>query len=247
MQRYFVKSDQIQENQIIIVGDDVHHIKRVMRFRQGTNILCTDGKGQDYLAEIVELTDETVQCKIIQVTPSKGEPKLEIALAQALPKGDKWEWILQKGTELGVTAFYPFVSERTVVKVHADKLEKKRSRWKRIVKEAAEQAHRGRMPEIHPPLRWEALLSLIKQHPHAWIAYEKGGKPIRSCLEEQRNRKRALFIVGPEGGFSSLEIEEARKAGAVPVTLGPRILRTETASIVGLSCILYANGELGGE
>lgn len=247
MQRYFVDRDQIKENQIIIVGDDVHHIRNVMRFRKGANIVCVDGQGNDYLTEIVELAKEAVQCQIIKMMPSTGEAKLKIALAQALPKGDKWEWILQKGTELGVTTFYPFMSERTLVKIRPEKLAKKQIRWKRIVKEAAEQAHRGIIPEIYPPLHWDAFLSLLKKQSNAWIAYEKGGKPFRTCLEGQPDQSSALLIIGPEGGFSPVEIEEAKKAGAIPVTLGPRILRTETASIVGLSCLLYAHGELGGE
>jgi len=247
MQRYFVQRDQIKENRIIIVGDDVHHIKRVMRFRKGTNIICADGKGNDYLTEIVELTKEAVICKIISITPSKGETKRELVLAQALPKGDKWEWILQKGTELGVTSFYPFFSARTLVKIHPEKLEKKLKRWQRIVKEAAEQAHRGVLPVIHPPLRWDSLLSLVQKQSNVLIAYEKGGRPIRACLEERQEQTSAWLIIGPEGGFAPDEIEAAKNAGAVPVTLGPRILRTETASIVGLTCILYANGELGGE
>ncbi len=247
MQRYFIHSDQLDHNMITIVGDDVHHIKRVMRFQQGTRITCVDGKGHDYLVEILTITKEAVHCKILKIMPSKGEPNLQISLAQALPKGDKWEWILQKGTELGVTQFYPFTSERTVVKVHPGKVGKKLQRWQRIVKEAAEQAQRGRIPEIHPPMTWDALLSRIQQQENVWIAYEKRGESLRTCLEQRRAQQQVLLIIGPEGGFSASEIDEAEKAGAVPVTLGPRILRTETASLVGLSCILYAHDELGGE
>lgn len=246
MQRYFIKSNQMNKNMITILGDDVHHIKRVMRFREGTQIICVDGKGHDYLVEIIKMTGEAVYCKILKIVPSEGEAKLQISLAQALPKGDKWEWILQKGTELGVTQFYPFTSERTVVKVHSEKVKKKLLRWQRIVKEAAEQAQRGKIPEVHPPIKWDSLLSIIKQQEHVWIAYEKGGQSIRSCLERRGDKCKVLLIIGPEGGFSPFEIDEAVKAGAVPITLGPRILRTETASLVGLSCILFANDELGG-
>lgn len=246
MQRYFIEDHQLKPNMITIVGDDVHHIRRVMRYQEGTPLICVDGKGHDYLVEIAKITDAAVHCKIIKVMPSKGETKLQIALAQALPKGDKWEWILQKGTELGVAQFYPFLSERTVVKIHSEKVDKKLSRWQRIVKEAAEQAERGIIPKVHHPVKWDSLLSIIQQWENVWIAYERGGKPFRSCLEQQKEDQQALLIVGPEGGFSPNEIEEAVQAGAEPVTLGPRILRTETAAVVGLSCILYANGELGG-
>lgn len=248
MQRYFVDRKQITNHSIIITNhDDIHHISKVMRFCTGTELICVDGLGNDYVAKITQITKNEVTCDIIKIHPSQGEPLTKIILAQSLPKGERWNWVLQKGTELGVTQFLPFISERTVVKIDEKKAEKKRDRWQRIVKEAAEQSARGIIPEVSSPRTWKDLLSVIKEQAHAWIAYENGGKPLNACLQPLEGKQAILLIVGPEGGFSATEIEEAVQAGATPITLGSRILRTETASLVALSCVLYSMNELGGE
>lgn len=247
MQRYFVEDGQINGSWIIITNrDDLYHISKVMRFRVGTKLVCVDGKGHDYLSEITQITKQAVHCKVLKIMPSQGEPKTQLIVAQALPKGERWDWVLQKGTELGVTQFIPFTSERTVVKVHPEKVAKKRERWQRIVKEAAEQSGRGIIPEVSRPISWSELLSYLEKTETAWIAYEKGGKSLQSCMQQLSTSNQIVLIIGPEGGFSEQEIESAVHAGAIPITLGPRILRTETASLVALSCILFATNELGG-
>jgi len=246
MQRYFVDPDQIGSRTVTIVGDDVHHIKKVMRFRPGDPIICCDGRGTDYITAIDTLGTDEVVCRVVERRPSAGEPRISVTVAQSLPKGDKWEWVLQKGTELGATAFLPFVSARTIVKWDAKKAEKRRERWMRIVKEAAEQAHRGTIPEVMPVVDWQKLLSRAASAGCAMIAYEGGGLPIRQVLAEGIHSS-FLLIVGPEGGFEEREVKEAEAAGAVPVSLGSRILRTETAAVAMLTAVMYASGEMGGE
>ncbi len=245
MQRYFVSTQQIAAESIQITGGDVHHLKNVMRARVGDQIICCDGKGTDYFVEIEQIHSQYILCRILKQLPSQGEPQTEIIVAQSLPKGDKFEMILQKGTEVGAVSFLPFVSRRTVVKLDPKKATKKVERWQRIAKEAAEQAHRGRIPDLVAPLSWQELLAEVKKVDLALIAYEKGGQPLERLLFP--SAARILLIIGPEGGFTEQEIAEATAAGAHVLTLGPRILRTETASLVALSCILFAKGELGGE
>ncbi|AUS09474.1 16S rRNA (uracil(1498)-N(3))-methyltransferase [Laceyella sacchari] len=245
MQRYFIAQEQIVETSIRLVGDDVHHIKNVMRNKPGDRIICCAGQGLDYLAEIESIDGDQIIARIVERTPSRGEPRTKVLIAQSLPKGDKLEWILQKGTELGASAFLPFSSERSIVKIDARKIGKKRERWERIVKEAAEQAHRGKLPTVATPMSWKALLQEIGKRECAWIAYEKGGLPLAEAMASAKDE--ILLIVGPEGGFTESEIEEAREAGAVPISLGSRILRTETAPLMALSCILFARQDLGGE
>ncbi|MFC7440636.1 16S rRNA (uracil(1498)-N(3))-methyltransferase [Laceyella putida] len=245
MQRYFIAQEQIMETTIRLVGEDVHHIKNVMRNKPGDQIICCAGQGIDYLVEIESLDSSEVMTRIVERMPSKGEPRTKILLAQSLPKGDKLEWILQKGTELGASAFLPFSSERSIVKLDARKIDKKKERWDRIVKEAAEQAHRGAVPTVATPLSWKALLQEITKRECAWIAYEKGGLPLAEAIGSAADE--ILFIVGPEGGFTEAEIQEAKEAGAVPISLGSRILRTETAPLMALSCILFARQDLGGD
>jgi 16S rRNA (uracil1498-N3)-methyltransferase len=246
MQRYFVRPDQIGTETITIAGDDVHHIKKVMRFRPGDAIICCDGRGTDYVTAIDTIGTHEVVCRVVDRRPSVGEPRVSVTVAQSLPKGDKWEWVLQKGTELGATAFVPFVSARTIVKWDAKKAEKRRERWMRIVKEAAEQAHRGTIPEVMPVADWQALLDRTASAGCAMIAYEGGGHPIQQVLEKGGHSS-FLLIVGPEGGFEEREVREAEAAGAVPVSLGSRILRTETAAVAILTAVMYASGEMGGE
>lgn len=245
MQRYFVQSQQIRNKTIHITNDDVHHIKKVMRFRVGAKLICVDGVGNDYLVEIIEMGKQEIICQILQATPSTGEPQCEIVLAQAIPKGERFDFVLQKATELGVTRIIPFHSSRTVVKIHSDKAVKKRERWQRIVKEAAEQSGRGIIPQVDLPVSWKELLVQVSEFQAAWIAYEQGGQSLRTCLESETDLKQILLIIGPEGGFTPEEITEVSLAGGIPITLGPRILRTETASLVALSSILYATDELG--
>src|SRR5690606_30085389 len=136
MQRYFINPKQINGDCISITNnEDIHHISRVMRFRVGDQIICVDGLGHDYYAEIVQIKKTAIDLKILQVSPSQGEPSIQMILAQSIPRGERWDWVLQKGTELGVTRFIPFFSERTIVKIAKEKVEKKHTRWQRIVKE----------------------------------------------------------------------------------------------------------------
>jgi 16S rRNA (uracil1498-N3)-methyltransferase len=160
------------------------------------------------------------------------------------------EIVIQKGTEIGAARFLPFLSERTVVQYDAKKEAKRTERWQKIAKEAAEQAHRNRVPEIEAVLSWKQLLEQAEQVDAAWICYEKeDGKQLRAAIQEilaGEKRTNFLFAVGPEGGFTEQEIQQAEEAGFVSVSLGKRILRTETAAMVGLTCLLYESGEMGG-
>lgn len=246
MQRYFISPEQVEGEKFSIKGEDVHHIRRVMRMRPGDLLVACDGEGTDYIGELIEGNGDAVTCRILRRKPSTSEPRLQVTLAQSLPKGDKWEWVLQKGTELGASFFLPFTSRRTVVKWDRAKAEKRRERWKRILKEAAEQSHRGRIPAVSPVTDWNGLLDAIKGSDLALIAYEGGGEPLSAALS-RKVTSHLLLIVGPEGGWEEEEVRQARDAGAIPVSLGTRILRTETAAVAMLACTMFANGEMGGE
>jgi 16S rRNA (uracil1498-N3)-methyltransferase len=246
MQRYFVLPEQISEQEVLIRGEDVHHLKNVMRAKPGQQLIVCSGQGLDYQAEVMEIGAQEVRCRILGTSASRGEPDTKVTIAQSVPKGDKLEWIIQKGTELGAVSIIPFISKRTVVKIDARKAEKKRERWQRIAKEAAEQAHRGRIPAVSNPLSWEKLLEQMERAEAAFIAYEKGGIPLKQAILSTK-AKNIMLIIGPEGGFEEGEIAEAKGKGVIPITLGSRILRTETAPLVALSCIMFARDDLGGE
>lgn len=239
MQRYFVNKEQFSDNQVIITGDDVHHISKVLRGNIGDKIICANGEGYDVDAEIVSIDSKRVVCRIVNTLVDSREPKIELILAQALPKADKMDLIIQKGTEIGVTTFLPFTSERTIVQLNDKKEQKRVERWEKIAKEAAEQAHRSRVPKILPITTIKELLNNLDTV-LPLIAYEKEDtNSLSKVLTKGLSDKKILLIIGPEGGFTEKEIRIAEEKGAIPISLGKRILRTETAGIVGAANIIY--------
>jgi len=177
----------------------------------------------------------------------RGEPSTSVWIAQSLPKGDKFETVIQKGTEIGVTAFIPFVSARTIVQYDAKKETKRLARWRKIAKEAAEQAHRGKVPDVREAIGWKELLKLAGEAALTVFCYEKeDGTQLKDVLRSAPRPVDGpiLVVIGPEGGFTESEAEEAENAGCKLTGLGRRILRTETAGMVAASCILYEYGEM---
>jgi 16S rRNA (uracil1498-N3)-methyltransferase len=250
MQRYFLRPEQFQGQTVTIDGDDSHHLQRVMRAEVGDEVICSNGVDREALVRITALDKGVVTGMAVHELKMEAEPEARVWIAQSLPKGDKMELVIQKGTEIGAARFLPFLSERTVVQYDAKKEAKRTERWQKIAKEAAEQAHRNRVPEIVPVLSWKQLLGQAEQVDAAWICYEKeDGKQLRTAIREALDngiKGTFLLAVGPEGGFTEQEIEQAEAAGLVSVSLGKRILRTETAGMVGLTCLLYETGEMGG-
>ncbi|WP_166238375.1 16S rRNA (uracil(1498)-N(3))-methyltransferase [Paenibacillus turpanensis] len=249
MQRYFVNPEQIQEGRVVITGDDAHHIIRVMRGKPGQTFIVCDGSGTDVLAELTELHKDSVTANIVETIPYNREPKVNVWIFQGLPKGDKLETVIQKGTELGAARFIPFQSARTVVQIDERKEGKKVERWGKIAKEAAEQAHRSRIPVVEAPLGWKAALKEAASADAAMICFEhEQGLGLRELLQglDWGSVATIAVLIGPEGGFTDAEVEEAAAAGCRPITLGKRILRTETAALAALSCIHYETGEMGG-
>lgn len=253
MQRYFIPPEQWTEAGAVVIGDDAHHIANVMRARTGDSIMVSDGTDRLARATVAEIGKNRVEAVIAEMLPMEAEPAIRVTIAQSLPKGDKMETVIQKGTEIGAVRFVPFLSERTVVQYDARKEAKRLERWSKIAKEAAEQAHRDRIPAVEAPQTWERLLRLAAEADAAFFCYEKEAatrlKPeLRRAIARRGGAvgMNVLLIVGPEGGFSEREAREAEAAGCVPVQLGKRIMRTETAGLVGLACLLYEAGEMGG-
>lgn len=255
MQRYFIAPGQLTSSEAVLTGDDAHHLLKVMRARAGEQIICSDGQGREVLAEITAIEPGLVRAAVVEVLPLLAESAVHVWIAQSLPKGDKLETVIQKGTEIGATRFIPFLSARTVVQYDDRKEAKRVDRWRKIAKEAAEQAHRNRVPDVDAPITWKQLLKNVPEADAAFFCYEKpSGKQLRSALKEAFPDRSAeklqgcsvLLIIGPEGGFTEQELHEAEAAGCTAVGLGARILRTETAGMVGLTCVLYETGEMGG-
>lgn len=259
LQRYFVYPDQWQESSVRILGDDAAHIAKVMRMRSGDQVILCDNLGRTVLAELVEIDSSLVKARILDDSLPSSEPACQLTLVQGLPKGDKLEYILQKGTEVGVARFQLIDTERCIVQIEPSKAGRKLERWRKIAKEAAEQSHRTKIPEIEVPLSFSNWLETAASFDLVLVCYEgKGLSGIRQALDailEQRkhetggdlsNPLSVAVCIGPEGGFSISEINLAEASGARIVTLGPRILRTETAGLIAAACIFYHLGEMGG-
>ncbi|MDY7221875.1 16S rRNA (uracil(1498)-N(3))-methyltransferase [Halalkalibacterium halodurans] len=244
MQRYFVPKEQMTDTYVTITGDDVKHIIKVMRMTIGDEFICSDGHGRTVRCEIEKANDSEVLARVIEPLKPNTELPIRVTIAQALPKGDKLDYIVQKGTELGAQAFWLFSASRSIVKWDEKKGRKKTERLMKIAKEAAEQSYRERIPSIETPLAFSKLLQEISGFTKTIVAYEEEAKEGRlmtfaACLNELHHGDSLLVIIGPEGGFTTEEIDAIQRAGGAPAGLGPRILRTETASLYALAAISY--------
>ncbi|MBT2598281.1 MULTISPECIES: 16S rRNA (uracil(1498)-N(3))-methyltransferase [unclassified Oceanobacillus] len=251
MQRYFVLQENVTRNSIRITGDDVHHLQRVMRSQVGENIICNSENGQAALCRITMLTDDYVDVEVIEWLEDTNELPVHVTIAQGIPKGDKFDLILQKGTELGATAFIPFQAERSIAIWNDEKkYHKKVKRFQKILKEASEQSHRNRIPTLYPVMNLKQLLDEAPAHTVKLFAYEEEAKTEKmtsklvNSLQNISSHDKIILCIGPEGGFSNEEADQLIENDFIPIRLGKRILRTETAALYALSSISYQLEEL---
>ena len=241
MPRFFVETDQISDKDIVITGTDVNHIRNVLRMTPGEEVTVSDGQGMDYFCRIAELTKEEVRLDIVDSWHSFVELPTKIYLFQGLPKADKMELIIQKAVELGAFSIIPVETKRCVVKLDVKKAAKKVVRWQQIAESAAKQSKRMLIPEIHEVMTYKQALEFAKQLDVKLIPYElaKGMKETREILSEIKPGQSVGIFIGPEGGFEEEEVAKALEAGAHAITLGRRILRTETAGLAILSVLMF--------
>ncbi|HEX9896105.1 MAG TPA: RsmE family RNA methyltransferase [Dehalococcoidales bacterium] len=243
MHRFFISKESFAGDNVSITGQPAYQITRVLRLKRGDRVTLLDDTGREYETAIESITHDTVQGKVIANEPGIGEPKISLTLYQALLKTDKFEFVLQKGVELGITGFIPFMSERCVVRKPS---ESRIERWHNIIREAAEQSRRARLPVLYRLVSFtEACEQMNKPSLILWEG-EKSRNLAVTMKSEPFHKASALSVfVGPEGGFTPAEIELARRHGIVSVGLGNRILRAETAGLAAISVIMYEKGEMG--
>lgn len=241
MQQFFAEPSWIRENKIYMQGSDVNHIRNVLRMKPGEDVRVNDGRGKTYLCCISSYEEQTAVLDILKELDSDTELPSRIILFQGLPKGDKMEWIVQKAVELGAYSIVPFAAKRSVVKLDEKKAAKKQARWQLIAKGAAEQSGRGIIPEVSTVRTFAEALGMAGELDVVLIPYEleEGMKETVRILEEIAPGQSVGIFIGPEGGFEEEEVERAKAAGAHAVTLGKRILRTETAGLTALSILMY--------
>lgn len=241
MHRFFVEPSQIREKEIVITGPDVNHIRNVLRMRAGEELLAADGQGSEYRCILRELQDSEIRAEICRRLGSSAELPSRITLFQGLPKSDKMDLIIQKCVELGVFRVVPMTTKRTVVKLDAKKEESRRKRWTAVSESAAKQSGRGIIPEISGVKSFREAVEEAGELDVCLIPYEKAENMARTreILSGIPAGASIGVFIGPEGGFEEEEVREAMEAGARPITLGRRILRTETAGMAVLAMLGY--------
>lgn len=248
MHKFFVPKHSIVDNIATIDGEDVKHIYKVLRLKLKEKVNINNCEGKEYLGEIALIDKSSVTVNLLEESAINNESPIEVRLFQGMPKSTKMDLIVQKNTELGVKSITPIITERVIVKTELKEF-KKVDRWNRIALEACKQSKRSLVPEINVPMEFEKLLEELKHMDLVVVPYEnEEGYGIKKLVENIKKDtiSKVAIIIGPEGGFEESEILKLKQIGAMVVTLGPRILRTETAGFTCLSLIMYELGDLGG-
>ena len=245
LHRFFIPPGWIRGNTVTLEHPYVHQIRNVLRMCPGDRIIVLDNSGWEYITELRTVNRDQVEGRVIEKRLNTSEPRTKITLYQAVLKGDRFEFVLQKGTEIGVVSFVPLITERCVIG-DLEYAEKKRPRWERIIAEAAEQSGRGFLPRLESATLFTTACSEVKTRGSLAIMPWEGERTrtIKEVLRQDRKPFSISVFIGPEGGFSKQEAHLARRYGIIPVTLGPRILRAETAGIVTAAVILYELGDM---
>ena len=241
MHRFFVEPGNIGEKEIVITGADVNHIRNVLRMRTEEEVLIADGQGAEYRCKLIELSENEVRAQILWKLDGNAELASAITLFQGLPKSDKMDLIVQKCVELGVDRIVPVSTKRAVVKLDAKKEQTRLKRWNTISESAAKQSGRGVIPEVSGVMSFGKALEEAKKLDVLLIPYERAEHmaETRRVMGEIRPGQSVGIFIGPEGGFEESEVEEAVAAGAKAITLGKRILRTETAGLAVIAMLGY--------
>ncbi|MCX7920062.1 MAG: 16S rRNA (uracil(1498)-N(3))-methyltransferase [bacterium] len=240
MHRIYIPPEYVSENEIFFPDEPRHRVRSVLRLNSGDMVIIFDGHGQEYQVVLNQLGKNEIRGTITSKRIINREPKLDITLLQGLPKSEKMELIVQKATELGVSRIIPIITDRTIPRLTAEKANLRVERWQKIAIAAAEQSGRTRIPEIKPPVPFmQGLRNSVSEELRLFFWEEEKENTLKSILKKRRTLNSLALFIGPEGGFTMAEAELAKQAGAQIVSLGSRVLRTETAAIAVLSILLY--------
>lgn len=242
MYRFYISEEQISENEITITGGDVNHIRNVLRLEEGDWVVACNGQGKDYVSRVFSVEKDQVILQVEKVQDTGTELQTKITLFQGIPKKEKMEFIIQKAVELGVYEIVPVMMKRCVVRLTDErKQEKKQERWQAIAEAAAKQCDRGIIPVVHTPVTMEEAVQMAREMEFNMIPYElqDGIDHSRELVAHACKRESVGIFIGPEGGFEATEVEHAVANGIEPITLGKRILRTETAGMALLAIMMF--------
>jgi 16S rRNA (uracil1498-N3)-methyltransferase len=245
MPRFYVPQAKIENGMLRVEGSEVRHIRRVLRLKTGDGIVVFDGSGNEFEGKILEESPSSVVIMVQSIFSSERESPLEITLAQSLLKGEKMDYLIQKATELGIKEIVPFHSSRSVPLIEKSRRLNRHHRWEKIAVEASKQCGRGLIPKIEILRDYDEILKSISSDFLCLILWEKEGARLKDIFKRSREKRKVFFVVGPEGGLSEEEIRIAKEKDFIPITLGKRILRSETASLCLLSILQYEWGDIG--
>lgn len=243
MYKFFVNEEQIERNEVIITGEDVNHIKNVLRLTIGENIfICNKETSKSFMCKIIGFDNSKVECEVLEEILNTTEPNTYIHIFQGLPKSNKLELIIEKCTEIGVKEITPIIMKRTIVNVDEKDKNKKLSRWQKVAEVAAKQSKRDCILNVNSIINFQNIFEKLKDYDILLVAYENEKEnTLKSVITKLKNREnlKIAVLIGPEGGIDEAEINLCKENSFIPITLGKRILRTETAPIVIASNILY--------
>ena len=250
MQRFFVPTTWIQGDRVRLEGDLPRRLSRVLRLSPGDRVVLLDNSGSEYEVALASFTRDAVEAEVLAVREGTSESRIYLTLYQGVMKGEKFDWVLQKGTEMGVSAFVPLICRRSVPQERGTRPAARYARWEKIVTEAAEQSGRSRLPKIEEPTAFrDACEGVAGAGASSVIPWEQetdtGLRSALSQLHLEDHSPRVNIFIGPEGGFEEAEVDYARSCGVIPLSLGKRILRSESAGIAVVAAVLYEAGELG--
>lgn len=245
MRRFFVARQEILSDRPTLTGSDVKHIRRVLRLKPDDEILLFDGKGLEYRARITASTPKAIALCILERFPSISESPLKITIGQALLKARKMDRIVRQATELGIYALIPLLVERSVPKPEPDRWAEKEQRWESIARESLKQCARSQIPRIGAAASFEKLVGTSQAYDLKILFHHGNSGLAQPDASDLRNMGQVLALIGPEGGFTPDEVRLARKHGFVCVSLGPRILKADTAAVAACSILQYAFGDMG--
>ena len=246
MRRFFVRPEDIGTQELRLRGDEADHLARVLRLGPGAQVVVFDGSGHEYVTLVERLGTEGVVCRILHDAVEQPSPAVSITLGQGLPKAEKFDWVIQKTTELGVSSIVPLITGRVIPHLSGPHIARKVGRWERLAREACKQSGRATVPQLWPPTPLEAFLASCRNADLKLILWEgEDTRPLRSVLADSASVASVAVVVGPEGGLTPQEVACGDAYGFLAVGLGRRILRTETASVVAVTLLQYQFGDLG--
>ena len=246
MRRFFVRPDDVERSTLRLSGHEAVHLVRVLRLGPGAQISAFDGRGREYVAVVDEVEADQVRCHILQQTAAVPPTSVSISLGQGLPKAEKFDWVIQKATELGVAQIVPLLTERTMPRFMGSQVATKQARWERIAREACKQSGQATVPHLWPPTRLEEFFVALQGAEVKLIFWEEEKRRrLKTVLKTYERVASIAVVIGPEGGLTPAEVAQGESHGFLPVGLGERILRTETASLIVAALLQYRFGDLG--